>query len=211
MHCYSTTADLDDAIIALIAVEPHFAAIHRAHGTPSLRKADPSFEGLLTIVTEQFLSLQAAASIWSRLHQHLQPLTPDVVLATPVDVLRSLGLSQAKVKSFHAIAKAACEGEIDFASLARMDDTQARQALKALPGIGPWSTEIFLLSNLARCDAWPAGDLALQAAAHDVFGLRARPAARDMDQLAIPWQPHRAAAARLLWAHYRSLKGLKQA
>ena len=59
-------------------------------------------------------------------------------------------------------------------------------------------------------DAWPTGDLALQASAADLFGFEKRPDSRTMLVLAEAWRPWRSIAARLLWAHYRSLKGLPQ-
>jgi len=84
------------------------------------------------------------------------------------------------------------------------------RALIALPGIGPWTADIYALSCLGRADAWPTGDLALQASAADLFGLVKRPDSRAMLTLAEAWRPWRSVAARLLWAHYRSLKGLPQ-
>jgi DNA-3-methyladenine glycosylase II len=90
-------------------------------------------------------------------------------------------------------------------------DDEIMAQLTRLHGIGRWTAEIYLLSCLARSDVWPAGDIALQAAAHDLFGLPERPTERALRQLAEPWQPWRAVAARLLWAHYRHLRGVPQA
>ena len=53
-------------------------------------------------------------------------------------------------------------------------------------------------------------DLALQAAAAHAFHLPVRPAPKVMEVLAEPWRPWRAVAARLLWAHYRAIKGIPQ-
>jgi DNA-3-methyladenine glycosylase II len=122
-----------------------------------------------------------------------------------------LGLSGAKARCFIACARAAAKGEIDFVRLHKLSDADAIAALTALPGIGPWTADIYLLSNMGRADSWPCGDLALQAAAHDLLGLPARPDAKDMLQIAENWRPWRAVAARLLWSHYRGLRGMKQA
>jgi DNA-3-methyladenine glycosylase II len=91
-----------------------------------------------------------------------------------------------------------------------MSDAEIAAALTAVPGIGPWTVEIYLLSHLGRSDVWPAGDLALQIAVHDAFELDVRPTEKAMRTLSEPWQPWRAVAARLLWAHYRSLKNIPQ-
>ncbi len=59
---------------------------------------------------------------------------------------------------------------------------------------------------LGHADAWPAGDIALQEAARIALGLESRPDAAALTRLAERWRPHRAVAARLLWAYYRAVK-----
>ncbi len=176
-----------------------------------MRQADAGLVGLLMIVTEQFLSLAAAAAIWNRVVLAIQPMTAETLLAVDAEQLKSLGLSNAKVRTFHAVAEAVLSGTLDFDLLATLDNPAVHATLCRLPGIGPWTADIFLLSNLQRADAWPVGDLALQAAAQDLLALGERPLPKAMQAIAEPWRPNRAAAARLLWAHYRSLKGLTQA
>jgi DNA-3-methyladenine glycosylase II len=80
-----------------------------------------------------------------------------------------------------------------------------------IPGVGPWTANLYLLTVVRLADAWPAADLALQRAAMDLFSLPARPSAREMEVLAQPWRPVRSAAALLLWSHYRGLKRMPQA
>ena len=63
---------------------------------------------------------------------------------------------------------------------------------------------------LRRPDVWPKGDLALAVAAQDVKRLASRPTPDELDDLAAPWHPWRAVAARLLWHHYLSSRALGQ-
>jgi DNA-3-methyladenine glycosylase II len=215
MDNYLSTQPLTDAAIAnavddLCRAEKRFRAIVDAHGLPSLRRGEEGLHGLLMIVTEQFLSLAAAHAIWLRLEAHLAPLTAESVLAASDADLLALGLSNAKVKSFKGIATAFAENPHLCTVLHRHPDEEARKALLSLPGIGPWSANIYLLSSMLRPDVFPAGDLALQAAAHHLFRLRARPDAKKLDGLSRKWQPWRAVAARLLWSHYRGLKQIPQ-
>jgi DNA-3-methyladenine glycosylase II len=163
------------------------------------------------MVTEQFLSLAAAAAIWKRLQGRLLPCDANRVLSCPQEELVTLGLSQAKAKSFHGIAATVATGAFSFEALETLDDAVAHKALVALPGIGPWTADIYLLSVLLRSDAWPWGDVALQAAAESLFELSARPGKQEMVELGEQFRPYRAVAARLLWAHYRGLKQMSQA
>lgn len=206
-----TDAAIANAVDDLCRAEKRFRPIVDAHGLPSLRRGEEGLPGLLMIVTEQFLSLAAARAIWLRLEQHLSPLTAESVLAASNSDLLALGLSNAKVKSFKGIAAAFAENPQLCEVLHHHPDEDARKALLALPGIGPWSADIYLLSSMLRPDVFPAGDLALQAAAQNLFRLRARPDTRKLHALSGKWSPWRAVAARLLWSHYRGLKRIPQA
>jgi DNA-3-methyladenine glycosylase II len=198
------------AVAELIAVEPRFGDIAMRHGAPPLRRMPGGLEGLLRIVTDQMISLHAGAAVWARLKDEFETFAPDRIAATPVSRLMELGLSGAKAHTFRAAADAAIAGTLDFSRLAGLDDAEAHRYLTRLPGIGPWTADIYLLAALGRPDTWPSGDLALQVAAQSLFNLPKRPAGKEMVALALPWRPWRAAAARLLWSHYRGLKRLPQ-
>ncbi len=202
---------LEQGVATLCAIEPRFNSVIAAHGLPSLRPLQEGLSGLLLTVTEQFLSLKAAAVIWRRLEARLQPLTPQRVLDCAHSELLGLGLSGAKARSFHGIASAILDGGFHPESLAELDDDEARLQLLALPGVGPWTADIYLLGALQRPDIWPWGDLALQQAAQSLFSIPVRPGKPGMILLAEAFRPWRAVAARLLWSHYRGLKGMKQA
>jgi len=88
--------------------------------------------------------------------------------------------------------------------VALLDDDGVRDALVALPGIGPWTAEVYLLSALRRPDTWPVGDIALQEAARRARRLPERPSPAELEAIGEVWRPHRASAARLLWHLYLS-------
>jgi DNA-3-methyladenine glycosylase II len=204
-------SDIASAVARLCRSEPRFAALVERHGHPPLRLSPGGLPGLLRIVTEQSISLKAAAAIWKRLEAAMTPLDPPSVLRRRETTLMKLGLSGAKARAFRAIAKAVRDGTCPLDDLHRLDDAAAMHALLAIPGIGPWTAEIYLLSCLGRGDIWPAGDIALQAALHSAFDLSERPSIKQTIALAEPWRPWRAVAARLLWSHYRDVKGMSQA
>jgi DNA-3-methyladenine glycosylase II len=199
-----TLAELETATSSLCEIEPRFAAVVKQHGIPSLRVSPQALEGLLIIITEQFLSLQAAAAIWARLKSRLCDCSTEAVLECPQAELIELGLSRTKAKAFHAAALS----DLDFTE---HDETAVTKKLCAIHGVGPWTADIYLLSVLGAADACPAGDLALRIAIQDFLNLEHRPEISHMAALAETWRPHRAVAARLLWSHYRGLKGLAQA
>ena len=71
------------------------------------------------------------------------------------------------------------------------DPTATREALLALPGIGPWTADYIVMRALREPDALPAADLGLQRAL-DL-------PARALTARAASWRPWRSYAAMLLW------------
>jgi DNA-3-methyladenine glycosylase II len=201
-----TMDDIAEASERLAMVEPRFAGLVAANGLPPLRRATGGFAGLAAIIVEQQISLFATAAILSRLTAAVRPMEPARLLAAGPEVMAACGLSRAKIAALTALAGAIVDGGLDLDGLALCDDEDAAARLMDVKGIGPWTAEIYLLTCLGRPDVWPAGDVALQTAAGLVMGLDPRPGRQQMVELAAPWRPWRAVAARLLWAHYRVLR-----
>ncbi len=210
MQRIRSETELRDAITHLIGVEPRFAAVFQQHGLPPLRHVQPGLRSLLRIVTDQLISLKAGEAIWKRIEAVIVPFEPRIILMRDESGLRQLGLSGAKARTFLAAAEAFASGRYAHEALADLSDEAAAQELMAIKGIGPWTAQIYLLSALHAADAWAAGDLALQSAVQELFGLQERPTAKVMEHIARPWRPWRGAAARLLWSYYRGLKAMPQ-
>ena len=210
MRVIASEDEIAAAVAWLVRREPRFAQVVARHGQPPLRRMEAGLEGLLRIVTDQLISLQAGEAIWRRLKAELGDFEAGRLHRKRETSLRRLGLSGAKARCFKAVAQAAATGRFSFESLALLSDEEVSGRLTDLPGVGPWTADIYLLSALGRADAWPAGDLALQVAAQDLLGLGERPSQAAMAELAENWRPWRSVAARLLWSHYRGLRGLSQ-
>jgi DNA-3-methyladenine glycosylase II len=202
----NTEADLDAAIAALVAADPRWAPVFERTGRPPLRRREGGFGGLAQIIVGQQVSTASAAAIHGRLVAIGDPFDHAAVLRARKDKLLRVGLSNAKIKTLKAIAKAIDTGTIDLHALHDLPADDAHAALVALHGIGPWTADVYLLACIGHADAWPAGDVALQEAAKLAFGLKARPTAKEMGPLAEGWRPWRAVAARLLWSYYRVAK-----
>ena len=203
MTIIKTNRDVALACDALADQCEHMAqALEVCGGPPPLRRRPAGFDTLARILMGQQLSVASASAIWGRLEAGLGEVTPEAVLATSDETLRSYGLSGPKQRYLRACAEAVTDGLLDFKKLSRMDDAQAHEHLIAVKGIGPWTADIYLLSGLGRPDVFPAGDIALQAAAQRLMRKRKRPDADGITKIAKRWQPHRSVAARVLWAYY---------
>jgi DNA-3-methyladenine glycosylase II len=201
-----TEADLDQALAGLLAADRRFADLLAFAGRPPLRRRPDGFAGLASIVVAQQLSVASAKAILGRLTSAFDPFDHTAILRARRDKLARAGLSAAKIRTLKAIAKAIEGGELDLPALIDLPADAAHSALTAVHGIGPWTADVYLLFCLGHCDAWPAGDLALQEAARLAFALKTRPSPKDMGPLAEAWRPWRGAAAYLLWSYYRAAK-----
>ena len=202
----NTQADLEEAVRALVKQDPRLQVILDIAGMPSLRRREPGFVGLAHIVCGQQLSTASAAAIWGRVTAAFDPLHHEAVRRARTDRLGRLGLSAAKIKTLKNIARELAAERLNLDVLAEEDADAAHHTLTALPGIGPWTADVYLLFCLGHGDAWPAGDLAVQEAVKIGLGLRTRPTEKQMAPIAEPWRPLRGAAAHLWWSYYRTVK-----
>jgi DNA-3-methyladenine glycosylase II len=196
-----TEADILEGCEFLARTEPCFARALALTGTPPLRRREGGFPALLRTICSQQLSVAAADSVWSRLCAAGAD-RPDELLSLSEEELRGCGLSRPKVRYARAIA----EADLDYAALARLPEDDAIAYLTALPGIGVWTAEIYLMFSVGRADVFAPGDLALQESARMLFDLPARPDEKVLRTQAAAWSPWRGVAARLLWSYYRVAK-----
>jgi len=186
---------------ALAARDPDLRHLLRTHGTPPLWGRRPGFPTLIRIILEQQVSLAAARTMYRRLTDRLGGMDPDRVAAAGSDRLRSWGLTRQKAAYCHGLAERVLGG-LDLGRVARAGDADGRALLLAVPGLGPWSVDIYFLMALRRPDVWPTGDLALAQALFEVKGGRRLPSRERQAAMARAWAPWRSVAARLLWCHY---------
>lgn len=196
-----------EALDRLVAGDPDLARILAHAGPLPWRSRAPGFAGLLQAIVAQQISNQAAAAIWGRLRTTPGALQPETLLQLPDEAFRTAGLSRPKVIHVRSLAAAFLDGTLDPARIAALDDEAAIAAIAAVRGLGRWTAEVYLLFALGRPDVFPAGDVALAAAAAHLKGLDTRPAPAALRALAESWRPARALAARLLWHHWRFVTG----
>src|SRR3989344_1143086 len=172
------------------------------------RRGDP-FSRLCRIVAGQQLSGYAAISIFNRF-QRLFPNSrpkPELVLKMSEAKLKKTGFSKAKIKTIKHISQSVISGRLDFQKIKRLSDEEVREKLTAVPGIGPWTAEMFLLTALAREDIFSPGDLGLRKAVAKLYGLKNIPDQKKAEKIARRWSPYRSYASRVLWDLIDSVDG----
>ncbi len=183
--------------------DPVMRALVRAHGPCTLMQSpQPHFHNLVWAIVNQQLSVKAAYAIEQRLLAHFgaRHLVSAHFTRTREATLRRCGLSGAKIRYLRAIAGQINAGVIDLDALDGEDDDAVSARLMAMPGIGRWTADMFLMFSLGRLDVLPLGDLALckSIRAHYRLADDAHPDAYL--GVAERWRPYRTVASWYCWA-----------
>jgi DNA-3-methyladenine glycosylase II len=158
---------------------------------------DKYFDSLVASIIGQQLSVKAATTIEGRVRDLVGDLTPDAVLGTAPDALRSAGLSRSKVEYVGHLADAFQDGTITPSVLTQAPDTDVISTLTTVRGVGVWTAEMFLIFGLGREDVWSVGDLGLTKGVRALFGDDVTP----LDVANNRWSPYRSLAAWYVWEH----------
>jgi DNA-3-methyladenine glycosylase II len=128
------------------------------------------FEGLVNAVACQQLTLTFGIELLNRLAAAFGRSAPGATDAHPFpeprdiagldpDALRNLGFSRQKSVALIALAGHVERGTLRADDLARLDDDDAADRLRALRGIGRWSAEYVLLRAMGRLRIFPGDDV----------------------------------------------------
>ncbi len=136
---------------------PRFAALH---------------EAFAAVILFQQVSLVSAVATLRRLVAALSPAieaggltlrafpSAEVLAEAPDAVLRAAGLSGAKARALRGAAARVADGSIQEVDLARLPSADLVEALRGVPGVGPWTANLLALRYFGRLDVFPPGDVA---------------------------------------------------
>jgi DNA-3-methyladenine glycosylase II len=190
-----------EAARVLAAGDPVIAELVDRFGVPDQSRPRASgFETLTRAIVFQQLAGAAAATIYNRFRALVAgPLTPESVLELNPDDMRGAGLSRNKVAAITDLATHAEDGRVVFRGLARRSDDDVVERLVQVRGIGEWTAQMFLMSQLRRPDVWPTGDLGVRRGYGVAWGIDPMPNPAQLAELGDAHRPHRSLVARYCW------------
>ncbi|HEV7861874.1 MAG TPA: DNA-3-methyladenine glycosylase [Acidimicrobiia bacterium] len=187
--------------------DPVLARLVAAAGPCGLdsRRDLSHFGSLCRSITFQQLGGKAASTIFGRFVTaatgggEAVDLTPEGVLSCSEEAMRAAGLSAAKTRSIRALAERAASGELPLDDVHGVGDEELIERLSAVPGIGRWTAEMFLIFQLGRLDVWPVGDLAVRKGYGMAWGLADAPTPKELQAYGETFRPYRSVAAWYCW------------
>ena len=154
-------------------------------------------------IMSQQLSTKVADVIWKRfLALYDKHPTPEQIVATPHEQLRSIGLSNAKANYVQNVARFAIEQGMEWKQLKAMSDQEIIDHLIQIKGVGRWTVEMILMFALGREDVFAVDDLGIQNAMIKLYKLDAsdkKKLREDMVRISQKWSPYRTYACLHLW------------
>ncbi len=154
---------------------PVIREIINTHGPCTIAKnKQPHFHSLVWSIINQQLSVKAALAIEKRVKAELgvkKNFNPGHFESVTQQQLRSCGLSNSKARFILAIHEFVQSGKLPLRSIAKKEDSEVSDLLQQVPGIGPWTADMFMMFSLNRPDILPLGDLALRKAIRIAYQL----------------------------------------
>ncbi len=177
---------------------------------PELGCASDFYLAMVENIVGQQLSGRVAEVIFNRfktLYPKNYP-TPELVMATPDDALRGVGLSGAKSKYVKSLAEFTLHHDLSMQSLAQLSDDELVTLLTQIKGVGLWTTQMLLIFSLGRPDVFPVDDLAVQQGMRELYMLKVegKPFKDKLVEISDRWTPYRTIGTRLVWAYVNSKK-----
>lgn len=152
-------------------------------------------------IVGQQLSSKAGRAIFSRFKNVFPKgvVCPEAVLATAHETLRDSGISHAKARYVRNLAESVVSGNLDFKNFQKLTNEQVIEQLTKVKGIGPWTSQMFLMFTMGREDVFSPGDLGLRKAIKKVYKFKKEPSPKQIEKIVSQWSPYKTYACLALW------------
>jgi DNA-3-methyladenine glycosylase II len=108
------------------------------------------------------------------------------------------GFEAQRMERLRGVARAALDGALDAARLARLPLDEARAAVETLPGIGPFYADLILVRGTGIADALPRDEPRILGYVGHLYGLRGPATVAQLARIAERWAPFRTWAVVLI-------------
>lgn len=132
------------------------------------------------------------------------------IAETPIETLRSIGLSNAKANYLLNVCRFFMEERLTDARLYKMKNEEMIQYLTKIKGVGQWTVEMILMFTLGREDVFALDDLGIQQSVCKLYKIDAadkKLMKQEMAKVSSKWSPYRTYACLYLWGWKDTVAG----
>ncbi len=183
----------------LYRLDKLFIHIHSQYGVPPNFSKPQGFVSLSRIILEQQVSLQSANAHFNKLNNYIPSFSPKEMLRLSDEEMRACQISRQKAKYLKALSIAILEEKIKLDELANLTQSEVREQLKSVKGIGDWTTDIYLMFCMQAKDIFPIGDVAIITTVRELTTAKTK---EEILLLSEKWKPYRSLASFFFWYYY---------
>ncbi len=129
------------------------------------------FPALVFAIIGQQISLKASRTVWGRMQERFEDVTPEIIAVASIEDIRLCGMQSTKAKYIKGIGEMVMNGGFDLNELYDLPDKEVIKRLSSLNGIGPWTAEMLLLNSMERPNIISYGDIAIRRGIMKLYSL----------------------------------------
>lgn len=196
---------LRHALSTLSKADPRLGALIRQAGDfqLELNLLHNPYRALARAIIYQQITGSAARSIWEKTRLHFGARTfptPDQLLSSSVEELRTCGLSRGKAMALLDLALKTREKVVpSFSVLHKLPDEAIIERLTEVRGVGIWTVQMLLIFRMGRMDVMPSTDYGVRKGFGRWFLRGALPTPKQVEARGETWRPYRSIASWYLW------------
>ena len=212
---FSMDHDLDAVYAGFPGDETMRAALEFCRGLRMIRQ--PAWECLATFITSSMKQVahirQMSFALRARFGRAVRGTdlrsypSPEALASASEEELRACGLGY-RAKNLRATAQRVASGHADLEKMRKLDDTELRETLCELPGVGRKVANCAMLFGFERLSAFPVDTWIARVMKSYYWRGRAKPTPLALEKkLAAQFGPHAGYAQQYLFHHARMTRG----
>lgn len=180
--------------------------IQSNYGTPPNWQRKEGFQTLCQIILEQQVSLESARAHFQKLDEFLPEFTPTEILKLSDEEIRNCHISRQKSKYLRELSSAIVQRKLNLTELSLLQESEMREELTSIKGIGNWTTDVYLMFCLQFKDIFPMGDIAVVNSIKELYHVKEK---EEILRIAETWKPFRSLGTFFMWHHYLNSRNRK--
>ena len=160
---------------------------------------DNYFHCLVNSVIGQQISVSAANSIKKKFFSLKTNINPRSIMKINNNSFKNVGLSKQKIIYIKNIADYFLQNNNFIKNINYFNEEVIKEELITIKGIGPWTTDMFLIFALGKPDIFPRGDLGFLKAISFSYNKRLPISEINLEKLYNQWKPYSTIATWYLW------------
>lgn len=157
------------------------------------------FTALIRNIIGQQISSKAATTVWNRMQEYFNEITPEIIMKSTVEEIQQCGVSMRKADYIKGVGETVARGELNLSELYDLPDSEVIKRLSSLKGIGVWTAEMLLIFSMQRPDVVSWGDLAIRRGMMTLYNLNAL-SKEQFEKYRKRYSPYGSVASLYLWA-----------